>query len=230
MMPAACRLSCNHEMIMAASGEVPPLQGPRRGGGSPGVTSQRSDARGRPAYDAISMRQAETSHRCAAKTRQEMSYLGMECCRHEQSPARIGVRRGPAPPLHVARCFVRPAAQLHRLEHRRHEQLVDALLVHVGVWGASDTVGEFASGPFQAAMRRTSTHYRRSASLVCVRYCESKQRLPDACYCRALTILGTRREVRVVARASPRTQALSRTTFRAAAVATCCRWVLASPT
>jgi len=39
----------------------------------------------------------------------------------------------------------------------------------------------------------SSTHYRRSASLVCVRYCESKQRLPDACYCRALTILGTRR-------------------------------------
>ena len=58
----------------------------------------------------------------------------------------------------------------------------------------ADTVGEFTSGPFQAAMRRT------------------------------------RREVRVAARASPCTHALSRTTFRAAAVATCCRWVFAKPT
>ena len=67
-------------------------------------------------------------------------------------------------------------------------------LAPVGGPVATDTVGEFASGLVQAAMRRT------------------------------------RREVRVAARASPRAHALSRTTFRAAAVATCCRWVLASPT
>src|SRR5215211_1107784 len=40
----------------------------------------------------------------------------------------------------------------------------------------------------------------------------------------------TKREVRVAARGLPRSQASRRATFRAAAVATCCRWVLARPT
>jgi len=63
-------------------GSAPPLDGhPARGGGSPSATSQRSDTRGRPAYGATPTRQAETSHCRAARSRQEMSYLGMECYR-----------------------------------------------------------------------------------------------------------------------------------------------------
>ncbi len=50
-----------------------------------------------------------------------MSYLGTKCYRprqqSQQSITRIGVRWGPAQPLHAARRFIDRAAQLHRLEH-----------------------------------------------------------------------------------------------------------------
>ncbi len=124
---------------------------------------------------------------------------------HENALFRVGVDRGCPFDLHTLVPVPWPILRLGP----DHPSAIDWMWTH---WGTT------------WHLRRVEAHLLAARALGSSGYRWRIRRLSQAAMRR------TKREVRVAARGLPRSQASRRTTLSAAAVARCCRWVLARPT